>query len=325
MIEPTPAVSFVIPVRNDAQRLRRCLDTIRTNHRESCPVEVIVADNGSTDDSAAVAAGSGAVVLDLPGHRVGELRNLAAARARAPILAFVDADHEIGPDWVASAVETLQDSSVAAVGALCDPPRDGTWVQKTYGALRGRVAGRRDVEWLGSGNLAIRKSAFDAHGGFDITLETCEDVELCGRLRRSGLRIVSDDRLESVHLGDPATLAALFRGELWRGRDNLRASLREPLTLRALPSVMIPVAELALVAAVGVGVFLAPFIGPRLFFTAMTLLALLVAARAVRMVMGMRAPGPLQVAQAIAVAAVYDLARAFALVSRVTHRTRVAT
>ena len=43
---------------------------------------------------------------------------------------------------------------------------------------------------------------------------------------RSGLRIVSDARLENIHHGDPRTLREVFFGELWRGRDNLRVSFR---------------------------------------------------------------------------------------------------
>ena len=324
MSEPLPVVSFVIPVRNDAQRLGRCLQTIHANAYPPRQLEIIVADNGSTDDSTEVAARAGATILHLPGYRVGELRNRAAAAARGQILAFVDADHEIDPFWVPSAVETLQDGSIAAVGALCDPPSDGTWVQRTYGALRGQVAGRHDVEWLGSGNLVVRKTAFDMHGGFDVTLETCEDVDLCQRLRKSGLRIVSDDRLRSVHLGDPATLGALFRGELWRGRDNLRASLRGPVTLRALPSILIPIAELALVAAVGVGLLLSPAVGLLPTLTALILLMLLIGLRAVRIVLGLQVRRFTHIAQAVAVAGVYDLARAFALVTRVTHRARAA-
>ncbi len=320
-----PLVSFVIPVKNDARRLRRCLDTIRANDFPQDRVEIIVADNGSTDDSAAVAAAAEATVLELPGYRIGELRNLAAAAARGQILAFVDADHEIDPGWIASAVRTLEDASVAAAGALCDPPRDGTWVQHAYGALRGRATGHRDVEWLGSGNLAIRTDTFHAHGGFDRSLETCEDVDLCQRLRMSGHRIVSDDRLRSVHLGDPATLGALFRGELWRGRDNLRASLRGPLTLRALPSVVIPIVELGLVALAVAGLILAPVIGLSLGLLALAALALLVGLRAARIVAGMQSPRVAHIAQAVAVAGVYDLARAFALVTRGTHRARVAT
>jgi hypothetical protein len=320
-----PAVSFVVPVRNDARRLQRCLATIRANDYPAHLMEIVVADNGSTDDSVDVARESGAVVLHLPDLRVGTLRNRAAAEARGSIVAFVDADHEIDRGWVAAAVDTLQQPSVAAAGALCDPPENGTWVQKTYGALRGRVAGQRDVDWLGSGNLAMWKTAFEQEGGFDTTLETCEDVDLCQRLRRRGLRIVSDARLRSVHLGDPATLMALFRGELWRGRDNLRASFRGPLNLRSLPSVVIPVLELFMLAIAIAGLAALPLTGVRVTAAALGVLTFLVALRTARIVMRTPGASPADIAQAFAVAAVYDLARAIALIARGSHKARAQT
>ena len=65
-----------------------------------------------------------------------------------------------------------------------------------------------------------------------------------GRAPRLGLESL-------LHLGAPSKLRRLFLGELWRGRDNLRVTLRGPLTLRALPSVLLPVANLgALLACV---------------------------------------------------------------------------
>ena len=79
---------------------------------------------------------------------------------------------------------------------------------------------------------------------FDATLETCEDVDLCARLTAAGHRLVSDDRLRSVHLGDPPTLRALFFAELWRGRDNLRTGLRRLPAWRDVPSLLIPVVDL---------------------------------------------------------------------------------
>ena len=62
----------------------------------------------------------------------------------------------------------------------------------------------------------------------------------------SGLRVVSDARMESVHHGDPSTLTELFIGELWRGRDNLRVSFRKPLSVAALPSALIPVVDIVM-------------------------------------------------------------------------------
>src|SRR5437588_182439 len=95
-----PSISFIIPVRNDARRLRDCLHTIVENSYPSDLVEVIVVDNGSTDGSDVVARECGAMVLRHAQGNVAALRNAGAASARGEILAFVDADHLLDPGWL---------------------------------------------------------------------------------------------------------------------------------------------------------------------------------------------------------------------------------
>lgn len=317
-----PFVSFVIPVKNDAQRLRRCLETIARNQYPRWRIEVIVVDNGSVDASVAVATAAGATVVEVPERRVGELRNRGAAMARGDILAFVDADHEIDGSWVVSAVHALQERGIGAVGALYHAPENGTWVQHGYDALRGRMPGRRDVEWLGTGNLAVWRSAFEAQGGFDTTLEACEDVDFCQRLRHAGFRIVSDDRLKSVHLGDPATLGAVFRGELWRGRNSIRTSLRGPLSMRALPSVAFPVINLAMMALGILGLLASPLAGGTMPIVAVAVIFALTSLHTLRIATRRRPQALSAIAQTFLVVAVYDAARALALVARTGHAVR---
>lgn len=316
---PLPQVSFIIPVQDDAARLRRCLESISRNGDPAGLLEVVVVDNGSRDGSGRVALEAGARLLTCSGICVSELRNQGAAAARGEILAFIDADHEIDSGWTVRAVENLGKPEVGAVGAQYLPPPSGTWVQNAFDAMRDHHRGLCEVEWLASGNLAVRRSDFERVGGFDTTLESCEDFDLCQRLRSLGLRVMSDDRLRSVHFGDPATLQALFRAELWRGRDNLRAGLRGPITLRGLPSLLIPVLELACVV-LGCGGLLAPPSGLLLTAGAPVAIGALAALRASLMVS--RRQGAVGVVQAFAVAYVYDLARALALVYRAPHHRK---
>lgn len=318
-----PKISFIIPVRDDAVRLRHCLSTILANRYPPSCLEIVVVDNGSRDESVCVAKDAGASVLVVPGISVSGLRNRGAAAASGEIFAFIDADHEIVANWAEIAAELLsQDEQVAAVGALCAAPRDGTWVQRSYDLLRRRPSERRDVEWLGTGNMAVRRRAFEAVGGFDVGLQTCEDVDLCRRLRTRGFRIVEDPRLRNVHFGDPATLAALFWGELWRGRDNLRASLKGRVTLREVPSIAMPVANLALLGIGLAGV--ATLSGTGLLWAGFGFGGVLcgAAARALRMMSHSTRFTVLGSAQAMAVAMAYDVARALALVRGGSHATR---
>ena len=319
----TPTVSFIVPVRNDAARLAKCLRSIRDNDCPPSHIEIVVVDNGSTDGSTQVARRFGAQLCVIPGVRVSNLRNQGARHASGTVLAFVDADHEIAPGWVSAVLETLRLDSVGAAGALCHAPADGTWVQRAYGYLRGRARGQQDVEWLGSGNMAVWRRTFDAVGGFDTELEACEDVDLCNRIRRAGLRIVSDSRLDNIHYGDPKTLRDLFRSEAWRGRDNLRVSFRGPLSWQGLPSAVVPIVDLVMMAVAPIGL-LATLSGwtPGLALTSAALLVMLggAAARVMRALARERSIRLVGLLQTFVVACVYDLARALAVVTRISHR-----
>jgi GT2 family glycosyltransferase len=312
-------LSFIVPVKNDAQRLERCLASIAASGGDP---EIIVVDNGSTDDSPAVARAVGARVLSVPGNPVSALRNEAAAIAHGDCLAFVDADHELARSWIAAAGDVMQRRDIGAAGALYVPPADGTWVQRTYGALRGRTVGHADARWLGSGNVIVRREAFEAIGGFDQTLESCEDVDLCQRLRDAGWRVVADERLVSVHYGDPSTLGGLFRAERWRGRDNLRVTLRTRVTIRDLPSIVSPVVVAFAVPALLAAIVAAPFTSGRSLSIAVwaaVAFAIIALARAVRIASVDGRWGGGSVARALAVAITYELARASAIVTRAAH------
>lgn len=318
-------LSVIVPVRNDARRLSDCLASIRQDAGASTSTEVIVADNGSTDDSIITAERAGARVLSIPGLRVSAVRNAAAREATGDLLGFVDADHQLEPGWTAAAVDVMKDPAVGAAGARYLSPPDGTWVQQMYGVLRGRTTGTAETDWLGSGNMIVRRQAFDLVGGFDTSLEACEDVDLCRRLREAGFRIIADERLRSIHHGDPPTLGALFRAERWRGRDNLRVSLRGSLDLQTLPSIVIPLLSLAALATLIVTPVFGLSIGRFALWPAVVSIALLIllgAVRACRMALTLRRWDFVALSQAFAAAVVYDTARGLALVTRAPHHRR---
>ena len=316
-----PLVSFVIPVKNDVLRLQRCLTSIVQNDYPRELIELIVVDNDSTDGSARAARDYGAIVLKASGNSVAALRNKGARAALGSIIAFADSDHEIDRNWIATAVATLGDPAVGATGAPYFTQPCANWVQQHYDGMRSRPSQRGDVAWLGSGNFAIKRSVFAQVGGFDAGLIACEDVDLCNRISLAGHRIVADPDLRSVHFGDPQTLKALFFGELWRGRDNLRVTFRGPKSFRHFQSALIPVGELYCLKVSAVA----------LLFGSLPLAALFAAAalapsgvRAARIVRKQLRPGVVPALQAFAVAVVFDFARALALVVGGTHRARRA-
>jgi len=315
--DPLPALTVVIPVLNGADLMRGCLEAI-ANDSYGGPREVVVVDNGSTDGTALVASALGATVLESVAGSVSAIRNAGAARSSSPLIGFVDVDNRVHPGWALAAVGAMADESVSMVGAPYEAPASATWVQTMYDALRRHPSTVEPARWLSAGNIVVRRSDFEAAGGFDESLVACEDVDLCQRLRARGGCILAVPEMRSSHVGDPSTLMALVRGELWRGRNNVRVSLRGPLSARDIPGLLFPVAELSawIVAPVAV---LTGRLAVGIVAAAVLLLA--IGVRTVMMVR--RAALPLrQWPPAAAVSAVYGLGRALSLVFPGTHRAR---
>jgi GT2 family glycosyltransferase len=98
----------------------------------------------------------------------------------------------------------------------------------------------REVSWLPSANLVVRREVFERLGGFDEGLVSCEDVDLSLRLRREG-KVVDDDAIAARHHREPRTLVEFFRKELWHGRDSYARLGGRGIERGELPSLLVPV------------------------------------------------------------------------------------
>jgi len=122
---PESNASVIIPCRNAAGTIAAA---VRTALAQSLPpLEVLVIDDESTDDSSAVATAAGARVIHCERRRnAGGARNLGMAQASGDLIAFLDADVEIDAQWLARAVAVFRsDGSVAAVGGRIINGRPG--------------------------------------------------------------------------------------------------------------------------------------------------------------------------------------------------------
>jgi glycosyltransferase involved in cell wall biosynthesis len=246
-----PVVSVIIPVKNDAARLAVCLSSLNEQAYPTERYEVIVVDNGSSDDSAEMAIKHGAKLLQYPGILVGALRNRGVEQARGEVLAFVDSDHETPPTWLLSGASELhRQLGTRMVGSPCLAPSAGTWVQRGWEKHRLRRRDRHETRWLGAGNMFLRRSDFLAAGGFREDLVAGEDVDLCLRLAALPGRIVNDLGVANIHHGEPATLFAFFQKEYWRGTSGLRAFVTQGMPIAELPTLLYPAYHL--VAAISV-------------------------------------------------------------------------
>jgi glycosyltransferase involved in cell wall biosynthesis len=232
-------ISVIVPIKNDLGGARLLLDCLR---RQTVPCEIVFVDNGSTDGTVEFLDSQGVRVLRYPGLRVGALRNRGVEVTHGDYLAFVDSDHEVDPNWLKQGIRVLDsDQEIVACGSHYLAPEQGTWVQRIWAIHRLRGAECKNVDWLASGNLFVRRDAFLGVGGFSETLVAAEDVDLCHRLRDTGGRIRHDPAIASVHHGEARTIGRFIRKEWWRGSSGIRAWISQGFPLREVPSLIWPI------------------------------------------------------------------------------------
>nr|MDT0656502.1 glycosyltransferase family A protein [Micromonospora sp. DSM 115978] len=234
MTDP-PTVSIIVPAHQAARTLPACLASA---HRQTYrPVEVLVVDDASTDDTAAVAVAAGATLVRHPGNRgVSAARNTGVAASHGEILFFLDADVALEPDAVAAAVRTLTaDPSCGCVYGVYasrplfdDGPVERYRVLHLHSALT-RAAGEVDSAVFAL--AAMPRAVFDELGPFDEKLRAAEDDEYSERLlARHRIRLTT--RMVGRH-DDAARLVALL-AEQFRRAQLMPFSARNRFRRRAL-------------------------------------------------------------------------------------------
>jgi glycosyltransferase involved in cell wall biosynthesis len=200
-----PSVSTVIPAYNAAEELRQCLECL--NSGELRPAETIVVDDGSNDETPAVAQSFGAILVSTGGRRgPAYARNLGARRASGEIVFFVDADVCVHYNTVARvAGRFAADRELdAVIGSYDDAPACPDLLSKYRNLMHcyTHQGASRTASTFWSGCGAVKRNLFLAAGGFDASYlkPAIEDIELGYRLAAAGARIELDRDIQCKHL-----------------------------------------------------------------------------------------------------------------------------
>ncbi|PNG38979.1 glycosyl transferase family 2 [Pseudomonas asplenii] len=230
-------ISIVIPMYNEARHIGRTLLAARkAANAADIDCELIVVDNGSTDDGPQIARAFGAQVLVLPGLLIGALRNRGATVANGEWLAFIDADIEMPEDWLSELFALEAQNQGDIFGLDLHTPAAAPWYATAWQRrmLRPSAHASRTVDWLPSANLLMRKRWFDVVGGFNETLRTGEDKEYTLRLSTQGARLLSTSNSIALHWGYEMNWREWMGKELWRQGSHLQLLRTHGMSLRLL-------------------------------------------------------------------------------------------
>ena len=204
-----PYLSVIVPAYNAMANLRRVLEAIEASDLPRHEFEIILADDGSTDETSLVGAEYCDRVIRLSGkaHGPAFARNRAAEISRGEVVVFVDSDVIVHPDALGRlAVHFRAGAEPCAVfGSYDDRPADPGFVSQYRNLMHHYVhqRGRGDAETFWAGLGAIRREAFVEVGMFDewhYARPEIEDIELGRRLRRFGHRLLLDPDIQGTHL-----------------------------------------------------------------------------------------------------------------------------
>ncbi len=190
----TPSVSVVVGCYNGGRTLKACLESLEKLRYPD--FEVIVVDDGSTDDTAQVASAYKSVRLIQHTTNMGlsVARNTGIEASRGEIIAFTDADCRVDEDWLYYVVGDLLRGNFAGMGGHNLLPPDDSWIAAAVMVSPGGPAhvmkSDRLAEHIPGCNMAFYAWALRDIGGFDPMFRKAgDDVDVCWRLLERGLKI----------------------------------------------------------------------------------------------------------------------------------------
>ena len=177
-------ISFVVPAYNEERWLGPTLAAIHAAALATGePYEIVVADDGSTDGTAAIAESGGARVVRVHNRQIAATRNAGARAAAGEFLVFVDADTRVDAALVAEALAALRGGAVGG-GAPVRLDRAPGWAHafmRAFVPLYFRLA-----RWAAGCFVFCTRVAFEAAGGFDERYYASEEIGFSRALKAQG-------------------------------------------------------------------------------------------------------------------------------------------
>jgi GT2 family glycosyltransferase len=190
------SASVIIPTYNGASRIGRCLDSLE-KQTAGCGVEIIVVNDGSTDNTVEVISNRHPRVRLLSQNNSGPAaaRNRGASEAKGSIILFTDDDCEPAPGWLEAMLQPFRDQEVVGAKGVYrsrQPQVMARFVQAEYEDKYRIMAQYANIDFIDTYSAAFRRNKFEEMNGYDteFPVACAEDIELSYRMAARGWKMV---------------------------------------------------------------------------------------------------------------------------------------
>lgn len=196
---------MIVPAKNAQKTIGPCLRALKAQQGLDCPVEIIVVDDGSSDNTAEVAQQFDVTVVRQQNSGPASARNAGALEAHGEIIAFTDADCEPASDWLQQLTAPFSDNEVVGVKGAYKTRQNSLvarFVQQEYESKYERLLKQERIDFIDTYSAAYRREIFIENGGFnpEFPIPSVEDQEFSFRLARKDYRMVFAPKAVVYHL-----------------------------------------------------------------------------------------------------------------------------
>lgn len=251
-----PRISIIVPAFNAKDTIAPCLAALQgqAGFTPGIDFEIIVVDDGSTDNTASLAEQMSVKVIRQANAGPAAARNAGVKAARGELVVFTDADCVPSASWLATLTEPFREDAVVGVKGSYQTKQHGCisrFVQIEYESKYQRMKQYACIDFIDTYAAAFRKSVFLENGGFDpsFTKPSVEDQEFSFRLAAQGLKMVFQPGAVVYHIHDRTI------GDYWNRKIQIgfwKAFLLRKIPGRVRGDSHTPLAQRAQMALMGV-------------------------------------------------------------------------
>lgn len=216
-----PRFSVIIPAFNAGNTLSACLEALDQQSVSKEDYEVIVVDDGSSDNTSKIAKSFDIKYIYQANRGPAAARNRGAREAKGEIILFTDADCLAGRTWMQEMVLPFEDPVVTAVKGSYKTRQTRLAARFAQAEFEDRyefLQRQASIDMIDTYSAAFKKDIFQRMGGFDerFTVANNEDTDFSYRLAKAGHKLVFNPEAFVYHT-HPDTLGKYLKVKFWRG------------------------------------------------------------------------------------------------------------